>query len=295
MHTSPEVNATAEHLQSLEKGQLNMFVLKHLRNFHEYDKTGAGTISIPEMKAVLRTTTIGLTERDLKSVLKQADADGDGSVSFSEYLRLAQKLVEMQNKTKGKSSRIPRMYLEPAALKQYTDLFEGAAGEDGAISLNQLQEFLQQHKMAISEERLTSIMKEVDDDDSGVLELDEFLILLIKALGIKKRKVGPEQNPASQLRQEGWSAASPCIAVHPAHHLCLWRALGELKKVGYDCAALREAVRRACAESRTSRNAQTRLASLQQISWMFARCAASGIARVGDWQTGLRELHEAGS
>ncbi|CAE7945990.1 tnc-2 [Symbiodinium sp. KB8] len=200
----------------------NMFVLKHLRNFHEYDKTGAGTISIPEMKAVLRTTTIGLTERDLKSVLKQVDADGDGSVSFPEYLRLAQKLVEMQNKTKGKSSRIPRMYLEPAALKQYTDLFEGAAGEDGAISLNQLQEFLQQHKMAISEERLTSIMKEVDDDESGVLELDEFLILLIKALGIKRRKVGPEQNPASQLRQEGW-------------------ALGELKKVGYDCAALREA------------------------------------------------------
>ncbi|CAE7845414.1 unnamed protein product [Symbiodinium necroappetens] len=209
------------YLQGVELSQ-NMFVLKHLRNFHEYDKTGAGTISIPEMKAVLRTTTIGLTERDLKSVLKQVDADGDGSVSFSEYLRLAQKLVEMQNKTKGKSSRIPRMYLEPAALKQYTDLFEGAAGEDGAISLNQLQEFLQQHKMAISEERLTSIMKEVDDDESGVLELDEFLILLIKALGIKRRKVGPEQNPASQLRQEGW-------------------ALGELKKVGYDCAALREA------------------------------------------------------
>jgi len=209
------------YLQGVELSQ-NMFVLKHLRNFHEYDKTGAGTISIPEMKAVLRTTTIGLTERDLKSVLKQVDADGDGSVSFPEYLRLAQKLVEMQNKTKGKSSRIPRMYLEPAALKQYTDLFEGAAGEDGAISLNQLQEFLQQHKMAISEERLTSIMKEVDDDESGVLELDEFLILLIKALGIKRRKVGPEQNPASQLRQEGW-------------------ALGELKKVGYDCAALREA------------------------------------------------------
>ncbi|CAE7600920.1 tnc-2 [Symbiodinium pilosum] len=180
-----------------------MFVLKHLRNFHQYDKSGTGTISIPEMKAVLRTTTIGLTERDLKSVLKQVDADGDGAVSFPEYLRLAQKLAEMQNKTKGKSSRIPRLYLEPAALEQYTDLFEGAAGEDGAVSLSQLQEFLQQHKMTISEERLTSIMKEVDDDDSGVLELDEFLILLIKALGIKKRKVGPEQNPASQLRQEG--------------------------------------------------------------------------------------------
>ena len=70
--------------------------------------------------------------------------------------------------------------LRVSSLTRYTDLFEGAAGEDGAISLNQLQdwdivscadrcqvatttswkEFLQQHKMAISEERLTSIMKE---------------------------------------------------------------------------------------------------------------------------------------
>mmetsp|Transcript_11740 Transcript_11740/g.28095 ORF Transcript_11740/g.28095 Transcript_11740/m.28095 type:complete len:426 (+) Transcript_11740:44-1321(+) len=209
-------------LQGVELSQ-NMFVLKNLRKFHEYDKNGRGTISIPDMKAVLRTTTVGLTERDLRTVLKEVDADGDGSVSFPEYLRLAQKLEKMQNKSKaGKTSRIPRSYLEPTALKQYTDLFESAAGEEGAISFSLLQDFLQQHNMTISDERLKSIMKEVDDDESGRLELDEFLILLIKALGIKRRKVGPDHLPAAHLRQEGW-------------------ALGELRKIGYDCAALREA------------------------------------------------------
>ena len=66
-------------------------------------------------------------------------------------------------------------------------------------------------------------------------------------------QVGPEQNPASQLRQEGWSAAFRkqsrmhlrASGLWPKQRLCLSRALGELKKVGYDCAALREA----CQES----------------------------------------------
>ena len=151
----------------------------------------------------------------------------------------------------------------------------------------------------------------MDDDESGVLELDEFLILLIKAacsrlqavhsrfhpfrydtvFGVRTHlsrtaakpggfgnqeeegastvgniksascsrkasdarvramcQVGPEQNPASQLRQEGWSAAfrkQSRICIFVLLRLCLSRALGELKKVGYDCAALREA----CQES----------------------------------------------
>ncbi|CAJ1429976.1 unnamed protein product [Effrenium voratum] len=63
----------------------------------------------------------------------------------------------------------------------YAGLFEAAAREDGAVSTAELQEFLHQHDMKVSEDRLKSLMKEMDDNESGFLELDEFLILLIRA------------------------------------------------------------------------------------------------------------------
>lgn len=208
-------------LQGVELSQ-NMFILKNLRNFLEYDVNGDGVISFQEMKAVLKQSTVGLTERDLRTVLKQADHDGDGSVCFDEYLGLAQRLSEIQNKTKVKGSRIARAYLDPILYAQYVQIFESAAGDDGTVSLSELQELLQKNNMKVNEDRLRSVMKELDENDSGSLELDEFLILLVKGIGVKKRKVGPDHCSASHLREEGW-------------------VIGELKKASYDCAALREA------------------------------------------------------
>lgn len=208
-------------LQGVELSQ-NMFILKNLRNFLEYDVNGDGVISYQEMKAILKQSTVNFTERDLRTVLKQADRDGDGSVCFDEYLELAQKLSEIQNKTKVKSSRIARAYLDPILFAQYVAVFESAAGDDGTVDLAELQELMQKHNLKVNEDRLKNVMKEFDENDSGSLELDEFLILLVKGLGVKKRKVGPEHCPASQLREEGW-------------------VIGELKRANYDCASLREA------------------------------------------------------
>lgn len=208
-------------LQGVELSQ-NMFILKNLRNFLEYDVNGDGVISYQEMKAILKQSTVNFTERDLRTVLKQADRDGDGSVCFDEYLELAQKLSEIQNKTKVKTSRIARAYLDPILFAQYVTVFESAAGEDGTVDLAELQELMQKHNLKVNEDRLKYVMKEFDENDSGTLELDEFLILLVKGLGVKKRKVGPDHCPASQLREEGW-------------------VIGELKRANYDCASLREA------------------------------------------------------
>ena len=52
---------------------------------------------------VLKQSTVGLSERELRQVLKEVDSDEDGSVSFTEYLRLAQRLSEKEHKTKARS------------------------------------------------------------------------------------------------------------------------------------------------------------------------------------------------
>ena len=53
------------------------------------------------LQVVLKQSSVGLTERELRQVLKEVDSDEDGSVSFAEYLRLAQRLSEKENKTKA--------------------------------------------------------------------------------------------------------------------------------------------------------------------------------------------------
>ncbi|CAE8657293.1 unnamed protein product, partial [Polarella glacialis] len=85
-------------------------------------------------------------------------------------------------------------------------------------------EFLKRSNINLSPGRIVSLMQEMDEDNSGYLEEGEFMILMIKALGLKRRKeVGPDGHSASELRaKEGW-------------------AIGELRKVGYGCLALREA------------------------------------------------------
>eukprot|EP00930_Biecheleria_cincta_P083900 TRINITY_DN73405_c0_g1_i1.p1 TRINITY_DN73405_c0_g1~~TRINITY_DN73405_c0_g1_i1.p1 ORF type:complete len:419 (-),score=97.24 TRINITY_DN73405_c0_g1_i1:8-1264(-) len=200
----------------------NMFALKHLKGFREIDLDNDGTVTASEMKAILAKAGLAISDRDCKRYMEEIDVSRDGTVSFQEYLEFAKRLIDIQNKSKGKGTRIPRSYLDPPSYLKFEALFTEAAGGDGHVSVSELQEFFASKDVHIPAERLQAIVQEVDEDKSGELELDEFLVLLIKAQGLKRRRVGPDQCAAAQLREEGW-------------------ALGELKKVGYSCAALRQA------------------------------------------------------
>jgi len=208
-------------IQGVERSE-SMSIRKCLLGFQRFDENGDGAISQAELKEVLRGLDAEITDAEIRQIISSVDKDGDDSVSFHEYMILAKKLSEAHTKSKGKATRIPRVYLEPHVHQQYTSLFRQAAGEDASVDLHELKEFFATKNINIPDDRLKAIMDEVDDDRSGQLELEEFLVLLIKAMGMKKRKVGPEVCPAVTLKNEGW-------------------ALGELRKIGYDCPSLQEA------------------------------------------------------
>ena len=61
-------------------------------------------------------------------------------------------------------------------------------------------------------------MAELDEDQSGYIELNEFYVLLIKTFGLKRRPVGPGQCTIRSLVEEGWSLPEARKAGYNARH-----------------------------------------------------------------------------
>lgn len=191
-------------------------ILRYLGIFRKYDESGDGNISPSELKQALEAQGIQLSTSEFAGFLAEVDSDGDGDVGFPEFCELAKKLFAFYVKEKSKLGRIPRAYLNPQQYDQYAAIFREYAGEDGILERSELQQFFTKYSISVSPERLSGIMSEVDDDNSGTLGETEFLILLVKALGVKKRKIGPSQCDLKLLTDEGWSIV-------------------EIKRAGYEC------------------------------------------------------------
>eukprot|EP00929_Paragymnodinium_shiwhaense_P112779 TRINITY_DN81051_c0_g1_i1.p1 TRINITY_DN81051_c0_g1~~TRINITY_DN81051_c0_g1_i1.p1 ORF type:complete len:451 (-),score=122.22 TRINITY_DN81051_c0_g1_i1:108-1382(-) len=213
-----QLSKEADHYRELATGS-GENLKKTLRVFKEFDADGSGAISPGELQAALRNRTgMVLSAREFRKVLAGCDTDHNGEIDIIEFAKVIKKLFGVSPKQKAKQSatRNPRAYLTPDQYSHYAQLFKGAAGEGGLLDASELADFLAKYNMKVSDERLKAIMAEVDDDNSGLLDETEFLTLLIKATGVKKRKVGPGLAAVSDLQKEGWT-------------------LADLKKGGYEC------------------------------------------------------------
>jgi len=206
---APRDGSTAEQTKSAT-------LLRYLKIFRDFDLSGDGSVSPSEMKSALEADGILLSDKEFQSFMEEVGADCNADLNFAEFCELAKKLFGAHVKNKTKMARIPRAYLAPAQFDQYVTLFREHAGEDGDLDTSELQDFFKKYGISVSAERLQGIMAEVDDDGSGTLGETEFLILLVKALGLKKRKIGPGQCDLKMLREETWSMI-------------------EIKRVGYQC------------------------------------------------------------
>ena len=62
---------------------------RHLKNlFSSLDRNNNGLISIHEIRYIVTHSNENISEKDIETIMKEADTDGDGLISFEEFMTI---------------------------------------------------------------------------------------------------------------------------------------------------------------------------------------------------------------
>ncbi|KAG7400853.1 hypothetical protein PHYBOEH_004064 [Phytophthora boehmeriae] len=142
---------------------VNMDMFKEA--FTLFDKDESGSIDRDELRSMMLALGQQLSSSEIDGIMKVADVDGDGKVSFTEF-------VSMMNERLFR-----RGDLTSDDLKAAFDTFD--ANRDGYISSNELEHIL--HVLGnkrISRDDIGKIIQAADKNDDGKIDYDEFCDLM---------------------------------------------------------------------------------------------------------------------
>jgi len=127
--------------------------------FSMFDIDGDGTITIVELKEVMKSLGQNPTENELKQMIKSVDDNGDNEIDFEEFLIL------MSSKKPGNDD-------PDKELKDAFAVFD--ADGSGTISRTELKKLMKNLGQSLSDAELDAMMDEVDTDGSGEIDFAEF-------------------------------------------------------------------------------------------------------------------------
>ncbi|XP_037948978.1 uncharacterized protein LOC119680298 [Teleopsis dalmanni] len=145
--------------------------------FMVFDKEGTGGITSYDVEKVMRSFNMHPTAEQLKSMVREADIDGNGIIDFTEFLMLMSREIKVID---SKTTPAEDLYgLTAEQIVEFRKLFMFIDEDsDGTISLEQLGNGIDLLGMHITEEQLQDMFYEADVDGSGKIEFTEFLLLM---------------------------------------------------------------------------------------------------------------------
>lgn len=138
--------------------------------FKEHDSDGNGFLDHREFKSLLESANLGLSAKEVKRIMAEADEDDDGMVGYTEFIPIAIDLIQS-------------LYAKADVAK---------AEEQAKMSAREEAQHHMLHGMP--RETLESIMRDIfakaDLDGSGVLSRKEFHTCIKEAdLGLTRREI----------------------------------------------------------------------------------------------------------
>jgi calcium-dependent protein kinase len=126
--------------------------------FESMDVDKSGTITVDELRDGLKKKGTRIKESELQDIMSAADVDGDGTIDYQEFL--------------GATLHLSKINKEEYLLKAFQHF---DADGSGYITRDELIQGLQ----GVTSGDLTKILDEVDKDNDGRIDYEEFAVMMI--------------------------------------------------------------------------------------------------------------------
>uniref|UniRef100_A0A7S0RDU7 non-specific serine/threonine protein kinase n=1 Tax=Pyramimonas obovata TaxID=1411642 RepID=A0A7S0RDU7_9CHLO len=132
--------------------------------FVTFDEDKSGAITVEEMRTGLKTMGSQLSEKELEEIMANADIDGDGQISYEEFIASTMHMSKLNTEEN----------LWHAFQTFDTD-------DSGFITPDELRDALERHHMNV--DSMDEILRDVDQDGDGRIDYNEFVALMRYGLG----------------------------------------------------------------------------------------------------------------
>eukprot|EP01028_Stygiella_incarcerata_P009367 TRINITY_DN4425_c0_g1_i1.p2 TRINITY_DN4425_c0_g1~~TRINITY_DN4425_c0_g1_i1.p2 ORF type:complete len:155 (-),score=49.22 TRINITY_DN4425_c0_g1_i1:1075-1539(-) len=132
--------------------------------FEKFDVDRSGSIDAWELKSTLEAMGQRPTDEEVFALLAECDEDGSGQIDFSEFLRV----IAKQKQATSKNTVDQDIYEAFVSMG-------GNADKTGYVRYEKVKEVIDKFGLTIDLDR---IWKDIDIDESGTVDYDEFSFLL---------------------------------------------------------------------------------------------------------------------
>ncbi|RID58592.1 LOW QUALITY PROTEIN: hypothetical protein BRARA_F01882 [Brassica rapa] len=129
--------------------------------FSLFDKDGDGCITTKELGTVMRSLGQNPTEAELQDLMNEADADGNGTIDFPEFLNL----MAHEGLIQWKSLKKPSGFFDK--------------DQNGFISAAELRHVMKNLGEKLTDEEVDEMIREADVDGDGQINYDEFVKVMM--------------------------------------------------------------------------------------------------------------------
>ncbi|XP_045187014.1 neo-calmodulin-like isoform X2 [Mercenaria mercenaria] len=147
-------------VEQKEKLDLKKDTYKAMRDvFRTLDEDGSGSLEVTELETAMKSMGVDCSQKDMDNLIKQMDADGNGSVDFFEFC--------------GMVSEKMKVYDPEKELREAFAVFD--INGDGKVSVDEIQSVVDSLGGKMSKEEIDSMLTEADENSDGYLDYEEFV------------------------------------------------------------------------------------------------------------------------
>eukprot|EP00672_Neobodo_designis_P004997 CAMPEP_0174863586 /NCGR_PEP_ID=MMETSP1114-20130205/56505_1 /TAXON_ID=312471 /ORGANISM="Neobodo designis, Strain CCAP 1951/1" /LENGTH=318 /DNA_ID=CAMNT_0016098657 /DNA_START=63 /DNA_END=1019 /DNA_ORIENTATION=- len=174
----------AEESEGFSKKEVRYF----RKMFDMFDTDHSGAIGFFEMKNLTKHLGVEMDDDALRESMAKIDENGNGDLEFDEFLmwlsqasNQADEFAVLKSKIRAQGTR-PLSNAQIERLREVFNHFD--ADNSGSIDIEELGHVFEAMGQKLSEEDLAALMKQADDDGSGEMEFEEFLMLMCSNFGV---------------------------------------------------------------------------------------------------------------